>query len=236
MDDASIFSAGMVAVNVLAGPVILLVGGLVVIAFTRRRSGGGSSGSAVRWGCGMLMLLPICGFWGLMVATAGGAIHPPLVTVAAPYVCDGTVETRSQGYSYKPGQHGVSRTIFCVEAGGERRDITLRAIGAATIYYTLIFLPIGLVLGLIVRAMVRRGLKSLSEKAGVGPADMAELRSVFTNQLRTRADIARRFTEAAPASGENAEDRLRRLQTLRDGGLISEEEYQAKRAEILAGL
>ncbi|APW74438.1 hypothetical protein BWD40_14140 [Sphingopyxis granuli] len=29
---------------------------------------------------------------------------------------------------------------------------------------------------------------------------------------------------------------MRHLQSLRDGGLISEEEYQAKRAEILGGL
>src|SRR3546814_9546873 len=78
-------------------------------SFPTRRS----SGLVAQFGCGLLLLVPVCAFGGIMVASAGGAIHPPLVTVAAPYVCDGTVEAQSRNYSYKPGQQGVARTIFC---------------------------------------------------------------------------------------------------------------------------
>src|SRR3546814_15448177 len=93
-----------------------------------------------------MVLLPICAFGGVMVASAGGAIHPPLVTVAAPYVCDGTVETQSQNYSYKTGQQGVARNIFCIDPVGERRDITLLTVGAAAVCYSLFFWVAGVVL------------------------------------------------------------------------------------------
>ncbi|WP_319798868.1 SHOCT domain-containing protein [Nitrobacter sp.] len=169
-----------------------------------------------------------------MVTTAGGAIHPPLVTLAAPYVCDGTVETQSQNYSYRPGQHGVARHILCLDPDGGRRDVTLRAIGAATIYYTLIFLPIGLLLGIAARRWVRSRLSHLS--ATVGSQDMAHLKSLMADRLRIDADIPRRPATPPDTSGENIADRLRHLQSLRDGNLISEEEYQAKHAETLADL
>lgn len=179
----------------------------------------------------MLLLMPVSAFCGLMVATAGGALHPRLVTAAAPYVCDGTVETQSRGYSYKPGQQGIARNIFCIAPDGERRDITLRAIGAATIYYTLIFFPIVLLLGMVALRTIRSRLADMSK--GLTPRGMADLKAFMADRLRVGADIVRHPTAAQHAS---VEDRLHHLQSLRDGGLISEVEYQAKRAEILAGL
>jgi putative oligomerization/nucleic acid binding protein len=47
-----------------------------------------------------------------------------------------------------------------------------------------------------------------------------------------RADLRR----PAPARDQNAAERLRQLQSLLDGGLITQAEYDAKRAEILKGL
>src|SRR3546814_16493139 len=91
-----------------------------------------------------------------MGAGAGGAIHPPLGTVAAPYVCDGTVEAQSRNYSYKTGQQGVARTIFCLDPNGGRRDITLRAVGAASLYSTLILLPAALLIWGLVRLQIGR--------------------------------------------------------------------------------
>jgi hypothetical protein len=165
-----------------------------------------------------------------MVASAGGAIHPPLVTVAAPYVCDGTIETHSQNYSYKPGQSGVTRTILCIEANGTSRDISLRTIGAAAVYYTLIFLAAGLVLIFLVR------LLKPHRSAEPRPDIVAELGRRMAERLRTDADIVRRPAAPPDADGGGVEARLRHLQSLRDGGLISEEEYRAKRAEILGDL
>lgn len=75
------------------------------------------------------------------------------MTFAAPYVCDGRAETRSRDYSYKPGQQGVARNIFCIDPDGARRDITLRVVGAAAVYYALIFLAAALVLVALMRLL-----------------------------------------------------------------------------------
>lgn len=234
MDDSTIFTVGMFLFPLLLGPAIVLALVLVGRAAQRRRVQGRASGDltrpAVRWGCGLSVLLLVCAFCGSMVASAGGAIHPPLVTVAAPYVCDGAVETQSRNYSYKPGQQGVARNIFCLDPNGSQRDITLRTIGAAAVYYTLIFLAAALVLILLVRLLKPR------RAADADPQIIAEFRGAMADRLRTDADIVRRPAGTPDASRESVEDRLRHLQSLRDGGLISEEEYQAKRAEILAGL
>ena len=238
MDDSKRFTVGMFLFPLLLAPAIILVLVLVGRAISRRAAQGGRSGDpvppAARWGCGLSLLLAVCGFCGLMVATAGGAIHPPLVTAAAPYVCDGTVETQLRTYSYKPGQQGVARNIFCVDPDGSHRDITLRAIGAATVHYTLIFLPIGLLLGIAARRWARSRLSNMS--ARVGSPDMAELKSLMADRLRMNADIARRPSQSPKAGGGSVEDRLRHLRSLRDSGMIDEAEYRAKRAEILAAL
>src|SRR3546814_13771862 len=132
MNDSTLFTLGMFAVTSLAGPVILLILFLTGRAAVRRGKDGARPGGPPRpvaqFGCGLLLLVPVCAFGGIMVASAGGAIHPPLVTVAAPYVCDGTVEAQSRNYSYKPGQQGVARTIFCLDQNGGRRAIPLTAV------------------------------------------------------------------------------------------------------------
>ncbi|MGV7120826.1 SHOCT domain-containing protein [Sphingopyxis sp. 550A] len=225
MGDWAIFTVGMM----LLGPVVILIVGLIGSMTVRGIARGGASAATARWGCGLVGLTAICGFCGVMVASAGGALHPPLVTVAAPYVCDGTVETQSRNYSYKPGQQGVARNIFCLDPDGGRRDITLRAAGAAAVYYTLIFLVAGLVLVFLVRLLKPR--RSADAQSDI----VADFGKRMAERLRTDADIVRR-PAAPPVTGGGVEDRLRHLQSLRDGGLISEEEYQAKRTEILAGL
>jgi len=226
MNDATIFMVGMM----LLGPAIILVVGLIGRTTVRGMAKGALPGPAARRGCGLSVLLGICAFCGLMVATAGGAVHPPLVMTAAPYACDGALELQSRDYSYKPGQQGVSRNIYCIGADGERRDITLRAIGAATIYYTLIFFAVALVLLILVRLLKPR------RPAGIDSPVLAELRQKMADRLHTDADIVRRPAAPPDAGGGSVEDRLRHLQSLREGGLISEAEYQTKRADILGGL
>lgn len=231
MEDSTLFTVGIFASTILLGPAIVLV--LYVVGRVAAR-GGGAPGPGLRLGCGLLVLLPVCGFCGLMVATAGGAIHPPLVTVAAPYVCDGTVELQSQGYSYKPGQRGVARTISCLGPDGRKRDITLRAIGAATVYYTLIFLPVWLLIGIAARRWLRGRITDMSARAG--SKDIADLRATMAERLRTGADSVRRPATASGTGGESVGDRLRRLQALYDEGLITDAEYRARRAAIVSSL
>ena len=222
---------GASLLSTLALPVILL---LVFVAIRRGKGLPGkrssSSRRVVKIGCGLIGLLCISGFSGLMVATAGGALHPPVITVAAPYVCDGAVDLRSQNYSYRPGQSGVARTILCTGANGEVRDITLKTIGAATIYYTLIFMAVGLVLAFLLRLLTPR----LSVRAG-SSSEAAEAAALYLNErLLVGADIVRR--NPRPTGDDSVRRRLENIQALRDENLISEEEYQAKRAEVLSSL
>jgi len=50
------------------------------------------------------------------------------------------------------------------------------------------------------------------------------------------ASISTVASPVAPISAEAAERRLQTLQRLRDKGLISEQEFQAKRQQVLDGL
>lgn len=50
----------------------------------------------------------------------------------------GQVRVDSQGYSYKPGQQGISRTIVCKEPDGSERDVALPSIAAAFVMYALV--------------------------------------------------------------------------------------------------
>ena len=241
MEDAGNIVTGLSLLSfgaALIGPIITLVIIFGIIGAVRRRTNpAGSSprpvASLVKWGCGLLALLPVSGFGGLMVATAGGALHPPLIMAAAPYVCDGTVELQSQSYSYKPGQRGVSRTFYCNHPDGSQSDITLASIGAATIYYSLIFLPFLLVASLLLGLLARNRLPKLS--ASIRAQNIDALRAQLGERLHVDADFVRRARDVPPDEGDVAA-RLARLQSLRDEGLISEAEYQAKRAEILTKL
>src|SRR3546814_8958461 len=96
---------------------------------------------------------------------------------------------------------------------GERRDITLRTVGAAAVYYTLIFLAAGIVLVLLVRLLKPR------RAVDAEPEAVAAFRKTMVDRLRIDADIVRRpHKMQADASEENIENRLRNLQSLRDDG------------------
>ncbi|HUH22579.1 MAG TPA: SHOCT domain-containing protein [Brevundimonas sp.] len=242
MDGAAAFTLVMLGLSflpILIVPLILLFVVRAILRGKRPPSGRSDpSWSSMKICCGLLVLLGVSSFAGLMVATAGGAIHPPVITVAAPYVCDGTVDVRSQNYSYRPGQRGVARTILCTGADGEARDITLKTMGAATICYALIFLAVGLALLVLARLLTPRLNDALRTKAGGLSSKNAEAAARYLkDRLVVSADIVRR--DAKPDSGDRDDtvrSRLENLQALRDDNLISEEEYQAKRAEVLSSL
>jgi hypothetical protein len=80
------------------------------------------------------------------------------------------------------------------------------------------------------------------------PADASSWAYATVNDDQGRAQIRQLFgakadtmtgfggaAAAAPAAADPAE-RLRKLQELREGGLISDEEFEAKKAELLAGI
>src|SRR3546814_4609259 len=86
-------------------------------------------------------------------------------------------------------------------------------VGAAAVYYTLIFLAAGIVLVLLVRLLKPR------RAVDAEPEAVAAFRKTMVDRLRIDADIVRRpHKMQADASEENIENRLRNLQSLRDDG------------------
>lgn len=90
-------------------------------------------------------------FVGLMTATAGIAIYPPLTNITAPLACEGEFTIESKTYSKYPGESVVTHTFYCQEIGSNTKtDISMRA---ALIVFgvssTLIFL-ISLVIAVVV--------------------------------------------------------------------------------------
>jgi hypothetical protein len=186
------------------------------------------------------IILPASLFIGLMIAGPGTAVYPPVSTVAAPLICPGTVQVRSNYYSVRPGENGVSRTIYCSSgtdkaAAGE--DITWKAIGIAFLLYSAIaflILRFGVAPWLrrrAERALLAAGISSPSNPSAAASA--GDLRSI----LDQVADAARRRqASVTPTSGEAPTERLAQLKQLRDQGLITAEDYEAKKAQILSQL
>ncbi len=108
-------------------------------------------------GCGLVVVTCISLFIGLMIATAGFAIYPPVANIATPLVCDGEAVHESFGSSYRPGQYSVSRTISCVSGGpkGAREDITMKTMGVAFLLYSAIAFVLLVLLGMLLRRKSR---------------------------------------------------------------------------------
>jgi hypothetical protein len=239
-------------------------------------------------------------FAGLMIATAGGAVYTPLYRAAAPFACDGEFTVESRRYSYKPGQSGVSHTIYCKDAAtGARTDITFYAIFVAFLVYSglifAVFAAVSLVLVVPLRAVGRRlkgggpvnwprapvvkwrgpgatssapgwttppppppGASSHAPGASFGaarvvvngqeyasPEEMPDgVRAAYEQAMGVFADadgdgvpdIFENLAARAPAPGPDAAARLTKLKSLRDAGLITQQEYETKRAQILSEL
>lgn len=209
-------------------------------------------GFFVRHWVTLLIVLPASLFFGILFGTAGTAVHPPLAFVATPLVCAGEVEIESRNYSYRPGQSGVSRSFWCVtdEAGGKpaRADITMKTILAAMLVYSLIaFVPLWLI-----GRLVRRGVGGMFRRAtsGAGPSafggtapgeavDLSGILSRVSEAVRSgnaRVQVRQARVDLRGDGEAGLAERLEMLQALHARGLITDAEYAAKKAEILAGL
>lgn len=85
------------------------------------------------------LALPLLGMGlsiGLLLSTAGVAVYPGLLGIAAPLACDGQFQVQSQAYFLAPGVEGSENSAWCVrEADGTRERITI----AATFWCTLVY-------------------------------------------------------------------------------------------------
>ena len=203
-----------------------------------------------RWMFGCLVG-PVSLFVGLMIATAGTAMWPPLTGLATPLICEGQVEHESEYWSVRPGERGISRSIYCVAGDGAREDITVKAIAASFLVYS----AIAFVLVSLLAAWTRRGVarafdrsalsRSIVIDAGAAqpaPGSPADSILGLVSEAVRRGNalvVVRDAAAGGPAdagTGHDTAERLATLKQLLDDGLIDPDDYEAKKAEILSGL
>jgi hypothetical protein len=184
------------------------------------------------------IVLPLALFIALMLASAGVAIWPKMAAPGAAILCGGgEVIYESHGASYRPGEYTITREIYCRTGEGKqaRRDeITFQAAGISFLLYSAI---VFLLLQFVARPLLRRRVDRTLEAAQAGaPAAAASLGGLLGRVAQAAArGAAAREAPAEEASGDAAK-RLARLRGLRDQGLITASDYEAKKAEILSRL
>lgn len=214
---------------------------------------GSSDGRLNTTGC---IILPAALFIALMLASAGVAIWPRMAAPGAAILCSGEVIYESHGASYRPGEYTITRTLYCQTGEGKgaaRDEITFQAAGISFLIYAVIAF---LLLRFLVAPWLRRRAARTLEAAGIvspgtagGPASPADLRAILARVSeavgRGEANVTVRnvtldATGAAdPGAGagdDDLEQRLARLRALRDQGLITSQDYDAKKAELLSRL
>lgn len=207
---------------------------------------GSANASLNATGC---IILPAALFVGLMIATAGMAIYPGVTAIANPLICAGEVVYESRNYSYRPGQRGVERFIYCQtgEGKGGQEDIIWKAMGVSFLLYSAIaFLLLRFIVAPLLRHRVRDTLEAARSRfrpahaassGEASPVDLQDIIGRVTEVIeRDDAHVVVRNTSIDASAGDDVAGRLARLKQLRDQGLITAADYEAKKAEILSGL
>jgi hypothetical protein len=163
-------------------------------------------------------LLLISLFLGFVcVGTAIGTIIPSINRISAPLVCNGQMLVEVRHYSVRPGEQSTQNNIYCVdETTGEKRDISILAIVVSCLIYSAIIFLLFITNMLWKRL---RGNPVQEPPIGLAPP-------VSPQNLAQPANI--RY------SGEDPAISLNKLKELREANLITEQEYETKKAEILS--
>jgi hypothetical protein len=151
-------------------------------------------------------------FTGIIIISIGiGAVFPVINQISAPLICrGGHLQDAQNTYHPAPGTTTITITWYCVNAQtGEEKEISplLMAPVAGTIYGLVIF----------VIAMVVQTVKASRHPASI------ETR----NKPIFHPAVSMDYSETA---------KLKKLKDLLEAGLITQEDYDQKKAEILKQL
>jgi hypothetical protein len=185
------------------------------------------------------IIVPVSIAFASVAAFAVPAVHPPASAIFWPLACPGgEVTVESENFSYKPGQSGVARTIWCQPSDGSpRQDVTMKTLGLGFLAYLILSV---LLLRYALLPWIRRRLTGAIEAAPEALGAARASAGSFVDDIVAQARAAganvtiRNFGEPGPSA--DAADRLAVLEGLLDQGLISPEDYEAKKAQILSQL
>lgn len=163
-----------------------------------------------------LSLLGMSLFTGIIIVSIGlGAAFPAMERVAAPFVCgERSLDLQLDHYFYKPNTSGYTITWSCVDSRGESQDVTWKITLVAGLIYSAVIFFISLA-GLAFLGRGARGLLEGGAAAGPRPAPAFRIQAGASGGLRKK---------------------LQELKELRDSDLITEQEYETKKAELLEEL
>ena len=172
----------------------------------------------------------------------------PVTSWAAGAFCSGKVIDDSDAYTTQSGGSGVHRHIVCVTGEGKdetRDDITFDGIGLAfPLYSALIFAALLIFAAPRMRrkAEARDSWSSFGDFDGGNdggnegaPQGLQDVAALIAAAMRQGNVTVGTMTVGSPPHGTLA-DRLAELQQLHASGLISDADFEAKKADILSGL
>lgn len=183
-----------------------------------------------------------CIFMGVTAISIGfGALFPSLNLIAKPFVCPGgQMQLVTQDYHPSPIETVTTLTWYCVDdLTGAKKELGIfpMSLYAGTIY------------GLLLFAAVFVGMQVMARRGASGPGAAGSRSSVDMTDMDDTAGQADQFRQQASAFREQAEQfrntakatsdavsRMKELKELRAANMISEAEYEKKRAEILKDL
>ena len=160
-----------------------------------------------------------CGY--VFFAIGMGSVFTELNQVARPFVCGSQpLEVEQYVNNYRPGETSWSIQAYCVTETGEKMERTGWVQFVAGLIYSIV--PFLILAALALRIMLSRKKQE---------QEYPSLLKVPASPSPSAWD----FSQPEPAS-DSMEEKLEKLKRLRDGDLISAEDYQKKKDEILKRL
>lgn len=180
-----------------------------------------------------------CLFMGVTAISIGfGALFPSMNLISKPFVCpNGDMSVDTQVYNPYPGKTITTLTWYCTDSlnGGK----TELGIFPMSLYAGLIY-GFGLFVVVIVGMLLLANRSASDTPAiGYGEKGLAQLREQEQKSIRdAQYSSNKNFAEVREKTKavKNAAERMKELKDLRDSNMISESEYEKKRAEILKDL
>ena len=203
-----------------------------------------------------LITLGACLFFGVtLISVAGGALYPPINRIAKPFACpNGAMDYGEYTVRPSPGTTVTSITWTCTDArSGEPRDINMWAIvlPAGIIDGLIAFIP---VMAIVAAVMIYRASNLPGDPVAQARQEVFNKFGLQQPQYRSSQFVSfpagspegeDRFKEVLsaaesvrtmPGKVTQAAEELSQLKQLLNSGLITQQDYDQKKRDILTRL
>jgi len=175
-------------------------------------------------------------FMGVTALSIGfGALFPSMNLISKPFVCPrGEMSEDEKVYNPYPGKTITTITWYCTDSqSGQKEEIGLlpMAMSAGLIYGFALFIVIFIWLWFNAQRSASGLSNTYYGTKGLSALEKQERDSIHDAQYSSHENFAE-----PPGKSKDTKARLNELQDLRAANMVSESEYEKKRAEILKNL